>query len=422
MRTYLAWWFSITALCLCATAVVNVIVDPYGVYGLVDQPGLNHVKPNAGAHGEVAKMHMLVRAAPGALVLGNSRAEVGFDPEHVAWPQARPPAFNAALPGTGPDTSLQFLRHALAVARQAGGPAPRLVVWGVDFMDFLPRPQSLPATTASLTDDGGGDLRTIAGRMQATLTLDALLDSVATVAAQRDPYSQHLTAQGFNPMRDYERIAALEGYHALFRQRSESQVRTLVTWAALSPRPRVDRGEEFETVRQVMALCAQEGIELKIILYPYHARFLQAVRLAGIWGEFDAWKTALVRTVDEQSLRLGNKVPVWDFALFNSRTAEPVPPAGDRQSVLHGYWEAGHFKKALGDLVLTRVLGADAMDDDFGVRLNTRNESAVLERQRQLADEHARSHADALSELTGIVNQARLAAAGADRRHRTAAP
>jgi hypothetical protein len=90
--------------------------------------------------------------------------------------------------------------------------------------------------------------------------------------------------------------------------------------------------------------------------------------------------------------------------------------------VLHGYWEAGHFKKALGDLVLTRVLGADAMDDDFGVRLNTRNESAVLERQRQLADEHARSHADALSELTGIVNQARLAAAGADRRHRTAAP
>jgi hypothetical protein len=411
MRTYLAWWSSITALCLCAAAVVNVIVDPYSVYGLVDRRGLNHVKPHAGTHGEAAKMHMLVRAAPVALVLGNSRAEVGFDPEHAAWPQAMRPVFNAALPGTGPGTSLQFLRHALAVARQTGGPAPRLVVWGVDFMDFLPSPQSLPATTKSVIASEGGDLRTVTGRMQATLTLDALLDSLATVAAQRDPYSQHLTAQGFNPMRDYERIAAQEGYRALFRQRSESQVRTLVAWAALSPRPRVDQAEEFETVRQVMALCAQEGIELKIVLYPYHARLLHSVRLAGIWGEFEAWKTALVRTVDEESLRLGNQVPVWDFALFNSRMVEMVPRPGDRQSVLLGYWEAGHFKQALGDLVLARVLDAVAVDDEFGLQLSSLNVPAVLERQRQLADEHALRDTDAVSELTGIVNQARQAAA-----------
>ena len=411
MRTYLAWWSSITALCLCAAAVVNVIVDPYSVYGLVDLRGLNHVKPHAGTHGEAAKMHMLARAAPVALVLGNSRAEVGFDPEHAAWPQAMRPVFNAALPGTGPGTSLQFLRHALAVARQTGGPAPRLVVWGVDFMDFLPSPQSLPATTKSVIASEGGDLRTVTGRMQATLTLDALLDSLATVAAQRDPYSQHLTAQGFNPMRDYERIAAQEGYRALFRQRSESQVRTLVAWAALSPRPRVDQAEEFETVRQVMALCAQEGIELKIVLYPYHARLLHAVRLAGIWSELEAWKMALVRTVAEESLRLGSRVPVWDFALFNSRMVEMVPRPGDRQSVLLGYWEAGHFKQALGDLVLARVLDAVAVDDEFGLQLSSLNVPAVLERQRQLADEHALRDTDAVSELTGIVNQARQAAA-----------
>ncbi len=419
MRTYLSVWILVTALCLCAAALISVIIDPYAVHGWINQAGLNITKPHAGTHGQITKRHMLERSAPLALILGNSRAEVGFDPQLEVWPAAVRPVFNAALPGTGPMTSLQMLRHALAAAKLAGRAPPRLVVWGVDFIDFLPNPPSAPSALSApgaASDTPAVGLGALAVEaegqswselMKSTLTLDALLDSVSTVLAQRDPYSPHVTALGFNPMRDYERIAAREGYQALFRQKSESHVRNLLPHVAIPPTLANEQFEEFDAVRKVLALCAHNGIELKLVLYPYHTQFLAAVRLTGRWAEFEAWKSALVRTVEQESLRLVSPVPVWDFARYNKLTAERVPLKSDRQATMWGYWEAGHFKQALGDQVLARVLAPDAVDDEFGLRLHTGNLQVELTAQRQRAEEHTASHAQAVAQSADLVVRAR---------------
>jgi hypothetical protein len=130
--------------------------------------------------------------------------------------------YNAALPGTGTATSLRYLQHVLAA--NAGNPAaqPTLVLWGIDFMDFLTDPtkptpprnahegdaESRRLMQASATDRMRQQVRDYA---ESTLTLAALMDSVQTLTSQRNAYAVDLTPQGFNPMHDYLKITADEG-------------------------------------------------------------------------------------------------------------------------------------------------------------------------------------------------------------------
>ena len=60
------------------------------------------------------------------------------------------------------------------------------------------------------------------------MTIDALVDSLATMKAQHDPYAAALTETGFNPMRDYVGIARSEGYYAMFRQRDQENAKNYV--------------------------------------------------------------------------------------------------------------------------------------------------------------------------------------------------
>jgi len=47
MPRQLTLWLQATALILLAVAAINVVVDPYGIFRLVDRPGFNGVKPAA---------------------------------------------------------------------------------------------------------------------------------------------------------------------------------------------------------------------------------------------------------------------------------------------------------------------------------------------------------------------------------------
>src|SRR6185503_15089760 len=97
-----------------------------------------------------------------ALILGNSRAEVGFDPRHPAFAARALRAFNAAVPGSDMDYMLAAFRRLM--------PTTKVAVVGIDFVDFLYSPAvagpSLPVFRNSITT-----------RTVALFSTTALLDS-----------------------------------------------------------------------------------------------------------------------------------------------------------------------------------------------------------------------------------------------------
>lgn len=415
MRPYLTMWLLLTGALVLVVAGVNLIVDPYGIFRVVDRSGFNQVKPKAGAHGEMSKAYQVLRVEPHGLILGNSRAEVGLDPEHPSWPAEARPVYNLALPGTGTRTSLQYLQHVLEAQKES---PPRVIVWGLDFMDFLVSGNARPGKTVAERKDSrllanpdgtrnpGRTFKQLRDGAEAILTLGALMDSFATVRAQDDPHAQDLTRLGFNPMRDYLRITADEGYWAVFRQRDIENIKSYrarpqdIFDASGASSPALD------DLRRVIRLCREHGIDLHLVTYPYHAHLLEIIHLTGHWPALENWKRALVQITHVEAKNAGlPPIPLWDFSLYNIFTQSAVPGKADKKTANSWYWEAGHYKRDLGNLMLDQVFGRQAKDSVLGTRLTPMNVESVIAGQRVAALAYRRSNPGDVNDLARLAGR-----------------
>src|SRR5574337_103452 len=75
-----------------------VIVDPYDQYRIVALSGFNLVKPGLTRYQSEIKLTHAAAIHADALIYGNSRAEVGFDPEASVFARHRLSAYNLAIP------------------------------------------------------------------------------------------------------------------------------------------------------------------------------------------------------------------------------------------------------------------------------------------------------------------------------------
>lgn len=366
-------------LVVAATLGLNALVDPYRIVGAPAVSGFNVVKPRAQQRRVEGKRLQVARVAPRTVVLGNSRAEVGLDPESREWPSDARPVYNLALPGTGIGTARAELGRLLAVHR------PDRIVVGVEFVDFLTAGRA-PAAPAREREVGPwDDAQAIAG---ALFSVDALADSLRTVGAQRDRYAPDLTALGFNPMREYVRYAAQEGYFGLFRQRYLESRRDL---ARLPRSIRNEQGvsPELAALEALLAAARPRGIRVDLFTYPYHATQLLLFDDLGLWAAFDSWKRELGRTAGRHP-----DVAMLDFAVMDDATRQPIPTPDARPGESPWYWEAGHFKSGLGDRML-RQLAACTAQQACENRLPPDGPSleAHLARQRQLLEAYRRDTA-----------------------------
>ncbi|WP_088750599.1 hypothetical protein [Herbaspirillum robiniae] len=389
---FLAWMTGSVALgCLLAAACV-VVVDPYRLYQLVRIPGFSDLRPAPEHNQEEIKLTLARKAGANVYVMGNSRAEWGFDPAALARAPGAVP-YNLAISGSGIATS----RSEFAYLHSRGA-TPRRIVMGVEFLDF-PVDGAAAAPAAAVGKPAGYPIERFKWRFDSLFSLTALSDSVTTLRVQRGLEAPLVTANGFNPMLEYAKYARDEGYYAIFRQRAEDYAASFVR------KPRqlayADSGSSpaREDLRAMIALAGKERVALQLVIYPYHAQMLALFEQAGLWPLFESWKRMLAEEVAQaQRDYPGVAIELWDFSGFAPYQCEPIPAKGDRRTGTRWYWEAGHFKKALGDLILARLQDdAGSTAPAFGERLTP----ASLEDNRQrIARERAVCAAAAPSVFT----------------------
>ena len=279
-------------------------------------------------------------------------------------------AFNHAIPGTGASTSLRqiiWLKNANC--------SPETIFLGVEFFDFLggDEPHSLP--TLATHPAPQRDARFFA---EAVFSITGLRDSLTTLLLQRSRYPATSTDRGFNPLFNYIPEVEQSGHYTLFRQRAEENVRN---WTRKPLQLRPQKGglsDDEATVGAILAEVAQSGSTTYIIIYPYHAEIRMMIERLGMGQLFADWKRLVVGTA-EMNPNQGGKVEVWDFSGVAPETLETIPAKGDRKTQLTHYWEAGHFKKELGNLVIDRLLGKQ---NDFGIKLDSGNIESWLAEDR----------------------------------------
>ena len=345
-RHRFAWiWLIAFAGVMLGTAAFNFLVDPYGLHDVPRWSGFNAVKPRPERSAEDIKLAAALDRRPDAVILGNSRADIGFDPASPAWQGVAKQPFNLGVPGSGLESSIRLLETLVA-----HGIEPKLVVLGLDPFDFL---GSSPAAARPPRDDW--TTRAARLRLQSLFTGQALEDSLNTLAAQRDPDAAVILANGFNPMRDYLAIAHNEGYFDMFRQRG------LDLFARFSRLNRSADGHGSSAdhaLERLFALAAEHGIRVEAVVYPFHYEIHGLMEAASLSDAFVDWRLAMAERFSHAAAQ-GIRVRLVDAAVLNVRTTERIPPRGNTRQEMQWYWDPGHFKKAFGDRLLACILPGD---------------------------------------------------------------
>jgi hypothetical protein len=368
----------------------NYVVDPYGLFGTHRIPGFNELKPTASERVRVIKPYMASRAKAKVVIGGNSRPEMGLNPQSACWQSADQPVFNIGIPGADVFMQTRYAQHAVESGKA------HLVLFGVDFLDFLVD-ASIPTGDINwdrlgksfegrLNPDTKDELGTHMSLQKAEdifsglFSLVALGDSIMTVTSQRDKDSATRLENGFNPGLDYRPIIRNEGQAVLFRQKN-LEVRKRLRQKNLGVLDSRGQGTmPLEALRRFLEWSKTRGIDVVLFVNPYHSDYLVQIEMAGKWSLFEDWKRQLTMTAEEYS------VPLWDFNAFDQYSTESPPSPNDKYSMLHWFWEPAHYRHELGDLMLASMLdrqcGGNHTPRKFGAKITRTSLQSHLDKLR----------------------------------------
>ena len=351
---------SVTALTLISIGGLNVFVDPFRVFGTVRCVGWADNVPDTSGFDRMTKPYELLQVQPRTVLFGSSTARAGFcglAEWEVNLPQ---PAYNGALLGANAHEIRLSIEQAIREA-----PVKVVVIvadffaFNVNYADnerFEPKrlaaatrhhwPGMLPADFAAFTigcDASRLSLQTLSG------TRNAERNEAISNAGNGFPWHEHfrncersyLTKWFPPPMRKYE-----------FAKKNSAR-------------------EPFADFDASLQLCAEHSVRAIVLCPPIHARFHEALAVAGVWPQYEFWKRELARKIRINQTRSGNPnaLVLWDFSLFNEMTREPVPEDGE--GPMRYFSDSAHFTPKLGALVLDEILGTRPFDSQrLGVRLD----------------------------------------------------
>jgi hypothetical protein len=398
---FLVWHTCVVAIGVLLCIGTVVVVDPYRLYGLIDREGFNRIKPLPERYQEQIKVTGALAAKVNVLIAGNSRAEIGFDPEYHGLSAAGMSTYNIALAGTAIPTAKRELDDL-----RGHGMRPARLILGVDFLDFLIDPAKI--SPAARLDQSLPASEGFKWKFDALFSMTSMADAVKTVAMQRSNDIETMTPRGFNPLLEYYKHVRNDGYYPLFQQRATEYAKTFVRKPHGLIEQATGSSPDLAALQAVLANAASEQTMLDVVIYPYHAQILAMFDQVGLDPVFARWKSLL--THDVESIRAAYpkaQVTLWDFSGFSPYQCELIPARGDKKTATQWYWEAGHFKPALGNIVLERILGGPERPGDFGVPLTS---STLTQNQQRYDLERAgckQTYPALFSEADALVSAAR---------------
>lgn len=362
---YLSVFFLLTLAGGCLVCIVVLLVDPYGLYGIVKREKFNAAKLRPSQLQIEIKGELARRLQPKFIILGNSRAELGFDPRSPLFGKMAGRGYNLAVPGS----SLVNSAHQFSQLKHAGV-QPGMVIVGLDFMEFLK-----PVIFPTLADHSAQFWQ-----FDALFSLNSLKDALATLRAQGAGKASALSPEGFSPGYEYAKSARRDGNDKVFERRARKSAANF--WE--SSKTQFNDGR-FDALHAFLSEMAATQADIRLVIYPYHAQMLTLIEGGGVWPLFETWKQQLVQQVAAVKKQYPSaRITLTDFTGFGPYQCEAVPGKAQRETGSRWYWEAGHFKHELGEVVLQHLMAPEASGSNFGMQLT--DATLVANRDRIAAE------------------------------------
>ncbi len=349
-RFFVRWWLLLTLLALAAVALMNLLVDTMGAFPRLHlrafEP-LRYLECDRISKAEIAR-----HGGWEAIILGSSRAKAGFPAEH-------PFLFTNHCCNLSMDAArLPELAMALEFAQQRN--PLKHVILGLDWFMFVPGGNSLPEFDESHFSPKFQPIafycKQLLGQVAIKRSWEAIrrkLRGYRVVPQEHYGFYNHHIGADTCQRELFDRVLHMtSGY----------------SYQGVDP-------QNVEVFRQIVRLCREHQIDLRIALLPVHALDMEVLYAGGAWPPFEELKTRLVNVLAEEGVE--GKFGLWDFTGYSGPPAEPVPPDGDAKIRMKYYFENSHFTPECGWLMLD-IMSGHCSTNGFGAMLTRANLKAHL--------------------------------------------
>lgn len=430
-KKYLKILSSIFLVTVVFVITLNVVVDPYGFFRLVDIEGFNRDKPDANKNNVAVNIIGLNKIKPNTLVLGTSRAAIGIDPTHKLIKEPYGRSFNFSMGAA----SIEEIYLTAKYIHQSS-PLKKVVI-GLDMLSFNAyrgvrknlSPEALVVDNVFLNKH----------TVKALFSITAFKSSLRTLRKQGHPKNMTISPYG-NMYYNGDYVKAKKGNRKMFNSTERDYITQ--NWYPMPVGKFAfvnDKRDSYKIFAQLLDFARAENIELYFYTSPIHVRLQKLMELDGLYDGFEDWKRRLVALSENSNFAYNNsskgssyngqQFEIMDFAYYNSITSEPVPALGDRENIMKYYYEDSHFPSRLGDKVIERLFGGELLSDllvddtgselaptgavtPFGVFLTSENIENHLKASRDKLKAFETSNPTDIKELTETHSKYRRTAEG----------
>ena len=382
-RTYVLYFYGMLALALSLIALFNVVVDPYGLYRLVEVKGFNQQKEGVRNKIRYVKALELPLRKPKTVIIGSSRVHDAMNPQHpLLTDPAYVPVYNLGIDMNRIHESLQYLKHALTNSEV------KRVILGLDFFMFNASQKVNYSFDSELVGRkiGMGDYFSTS-----IITKDALVDSIRTIkTSHTQPERKEFLSDGYRPGNFV--FYGVKSYPALHYYTNYIFMSSLPNQTKYYADMTYDQ-EVFDDFEAILELCKQHDIDIMLYISPAHANLDgEGIAAAGKWEMMEEWKRKVVEIAGRYS------TPIWDFSGYNSITTETL------KTPMKYYWDSSHFTEVVSDLILKRMfssgISVNDVPGDFGIRLSVRNIDSHLAIIRQSREKYSEEYSSEIRMLS----------------------
>jgi len=396
LKSFIYWFLASIAAAILSLILFMIVVDPYWRFDLVSIKGFNYFKPRVAYKMRLTRAHQICKIHPSNIIIGSSKVELSADPNHVAWRNFPGKTYAAGAPSMGIEELYKTLQHAHYASNKLN-----VALIGLDFFMFnAHREKNIFKTTVLdfdskrlITSEDGSCAKTFLYDLLEFIGPAGLKASIATVLEQEIlPLSPLYYIDGLRDDAFLKHRQSMTGSRFMFRRQEKDYLQK--KWRSGNLKRycfAVDGGNStLDTFREMVRFAYNKGIDLRFFITPEHARMALAIRESGLWPQFEEWKKEMVNILYEEAKHHhASPFVLWDFSGFNHITMEVIPSDSD-MTPMHWYWEGAHYKRELGDIITSYVIGGEKIDkeDDFTILLTQKNIQRHLNTQRAKAKQY----------------------------------
>lgn len=386
-KKYLLIFLLILFFGLLSTAAVNIIIDPAGIFMLVDKEGFNSRKTELmRGGGRRDKAITLKLKEFDTVILGSSRTEIGINSRSPAFGNMK--VYNAALPDThmGEIHSVfEFIRKKTKTKR---------IIIGLDMLLFTTPSGTRGDFNESLfaADSPFKVLYNIFSLDEFLRSIDTLRDNLKGKEAR---YSKLGHRKKFNIFKK------VNNQRSFFNRKLSKSFR----FFAIADPPIKYHPERLEFIRSIIEESRAAGIDLILFISPVHMRQMEFFLITSLMDEYIRWQRDLTDILSNYP-----EVKLWDFSGANRVNTESIPPLEDTTTIMRWFWDASHYNNPLGDIIIKRLLGQEVSEPEyagFGVLINNENIERHLAEKLKARKEYRLKYPEEIDEIEELWRKAK---------------